>query len=205
MSVFQIRATNLQKKYKRQIIINAIDFSYSSPQKVAITGINGRGKSTLVKLISGYVTPSSGQIEYTFGGEKIEIENVFNHISIVAPYLDLIENMTAIEMLQFHLKHKPAVNQFQAIDLLDLAYLLEHQNKPISSFSSGMKQRLKLILALTGQSQVILLDEPVSNLDVTGRDWFKRMFLEFTPNKLVFIASNSVQEELALCESTINL
>jgi ABC-type multidrug transport system ATPase subunit len=205
MSAFTICATNLQKKYNKQVIIEALSFTYTAPQTIAITGINGRGKSTLIKLISGYVTPSLGQIEYTFGEEKIAIEDVFNYISIAAPYLDLIENMTALEMLQFHIKHKPTINQLSALELLELAYLVEHKNKPIASFSSGMKQRLKLVLAITANVPLLLLDEPTSNLDAKAKVWLSDVFSIYCKNKLVFIATNSVSEELKLCRQIIEL
>jgi ABC-type multidrug transport system ATPase subunit len=199
MTNFTVKASQLTKNFGKQKVIDTIDFSFSAPQTIAITGINGKGKSTLIQLISGYFSPSSGSIEYSFGQSKIKIDDLFQYVSIAAPYLDLIENMTLTELVVFHLNHKPAQNNLKANDLMDLAYLSEHATKMIDSFSSGMKQRLKLVLALTSQTPVILLDEPVSNLDEKAKKWFQETFHQFCQDKLVFIATNSVKEEVGLC------
>jgi ABC-type multidrug transport system ATPase subunit len=203
MSDFKITASKITKKFKRNSILNDISFSFDAPECVGIIGENGKGKSTLMKIISGYLTPTSGTIEYSFDNKKIETDNLFQFISFAAPYLELIENMTLIESIDFHLLHKSS--NLNTKELVDLAYLQEHQNKLVGSFSSGMKQRLKLALALSSQTPLILLDEPTSNLDQKAKSWFQTTFQSFCQDKLVFIASNSIQEELSLCQSIIML
>jgi ABC-type multidrug transport system ATPase subunit len=203
MSDFKITASKITKKFKRNIILNDISFSFNGPISVGITGENGKGKSTLMKIISGYLSPSSGSIEYSFGNKKIETEDLFHSISFAAPYLDLIENLTLLESIDFHLLHKSS--NLNAKELINLAYLQDHQNKLVSSFSSGMKQRLKLALTLSSKSPLVLLDEPTSNLDQKAKSWFQSTFQSFCQDKLVFIASNSIQEELSLCQNIIAL
>jgi ABC-type multidrug transport system ATPase subunit len=200
---FKIIASKITKKFRRNTILNDISFSFNAPTSVGITGENGKGKSTLMKIISGYLTPTSGTIEYSFDNKKIETEDIFQSISFAAPYLDLIENMTLIESIDFHLLHKSS--NLNTKELIDLAYLQEHQNKLVGSFSSGMKQRLKLALALSSKTPLILLDEPTSNLDQKAKSWFQTTFQSFCQDKMVFIASNSIQEELSLCQNVIAL
>jgi ABC-type multidrug transport system ATPase subunit len=200
---FKITASKITKKFRRNTILNDISFSFDAPISVGITGENGKGKSTLMKIISGYLTPTSGTIEYSFGEKKIETEDLYQFISFAAPYLDLIENMTLIESIDFHLLHKSS--NLNTKELIDLAYLQEHQNKLVGSFSSGMKQRLKLALALSSKTPLILLDEPTSNLDQKAKSWFQATFQSFCQDKMVFIASNSIQEELSLCQNVIAL
>ncbi len=205
MPEFKIVASNIQKKYGRNTIIESISFSYQSPTVVGITGANGKGKSTLLKMISGYLSATSGSIEYSFGVKKIEHEDLFEYTSIVAPYLDLVDNMKVHEAINFHLLHKPAMNQLSTPDILELTYLNDHRNKLIGSLSSGMKQRLKLGLALSSQTPFILLDEPTSNLDQKAKNWFHETFRNYCKDKLVFIATNAVPEEMVLCEAFIQV
>jgi ABC-type multidrug transport system ATPase subunit len=205
MLEFKITASNIQKKYGRNTIIDAISFSYQSPAVIGITGANGKGKSTLLKMISGYLSASSGSIEYSFGGKIIEQESIYEYLSFVAPYLDLVDNMKVHEAIDFHLLHKPAMNELIATNILELTYLNEHQNKLIGSLSSGMKQRLKLGLALSSQIPFILLDEPTSNLDEKAKNWFHETFRNYAQDKLIFIATNAISEEMVLCQQFINL
>jgi ABC-type multidrug transport system ATPase subunit len=203
MSDFKITASQITKSFKRNIILSNINFSFNAPMSVGITGENGKGKSTLIKIISGYLTPTSGTIEYSFDGKEIATEDLFQYISFTGPYVDLIENMTLIESIDFHLLHK--ASNLNTNELIDLAYMNEHKNKLVGSFSSGMKQRLKLALTLSSKTPLILLDEPTSNLDQKAKSWFQTTFQSFCKEKLVFIASNSIQEELSHCQNIIAL
>jgi ABC-type multidrug transport system ATPase subunit len=205
MPEFKITASNIQKKYGRNTIIETISFTYQSPTVIGITGANGKGKSTLLKMISGYLSATSGSIEYSFGNKVLEQETLFEHISIVAPYLDLIDNMKVYEAIDFHLLHKSAINQLSTPDILELTYLNDHRSKLIGSLSSGMKQRLKLGLALSSQTPFILLDEPTSNLDEKAKNWFHETFRNYCKDKLVFIATNAIPEEMVLCKEFIQL
>jgi ABC-type multidrug transport system ATPase subunit len=202
---FQIIANSLQKKYNRQIIIDQLSFTYKAPESIAIIGANGKGKSTLLQILSGYITPNSGSVEYLYNQHQLKPEDFYRCISIAAPYLDLIENFKLQELVEFQLLHKPADQNLNAKEIIHLAYLNDHQNKTLATFSSGMKQRLKLVLAITANVPLIFLDEPTSNLDIKAKYWLSDLFSSFCKEKLVFVASNSVPEELMLTQNQIQL
>lgn len=177
------------RRFNQEWIFRNIGYQFLAGNKYAVLGPNGSGKSTLLSLILGNLSPSEGRIAYRTQ-KDIPIENVYQHISFAAPYLDLIEEFTLQETIDFHFKFKPlyqGVSQEQVLDLLGLA---KSQDKALKYFSSGMKQRTKLALACCTGNPVLLLDEPTSNLDQQGISWYNELIEKFTADKLVIVGSN---------------
>lgn len=199
----EIALENLSKKYHREWIFKNINTKLISGKSYAITGPNGSGKSTFIQVIAGALIPSSGNIIYQ-NGQNIPVEDVYQHLSFASPYLELIEEFTLTEFLQFHFKFKSIKTGMDINDIIEVTYLNDARNKYIKNFSSGMKQRLKLALCFFAETPIILLDEPTSNLDEKGINWYKDHIQNNTSNKLVIIASNQ-KEEYTHCNSIINI
>lgn len=161
----QITANNLGKRYNRDWIFRHFNYQFLPAKRYAITGPNGSGKSTLLQVIAGAVLQSEGDI--TFEKEKkIAGENIYQQLSFAGPYLELVEEMTATEILNFHAAFKPLTKSIDII--LEEVALSNASNKQIRYFSSGMKQRLKLAQAFYSNTNILLLDEPTTNLDEEG-------------------------------------
>lgn len=195
----KITLENITKRFNREVIFKNINYELSSGKKYAIIGPNGSGKSTLLQVISGYVRPSAGRLLYD--NRTIEEQPVFDKLAIVTPYLELIEEFTLSEQFDFHFKFKESKLSKEAF--LNKCYLKDAENKQVKYFSSGMKQRLKLALALFSNVELLLLDEPTTNMDQQGVDWYKNQVKEIS-DKLVVVASNQTFE-YEFCTDTINI
>lgn len=196
----QISLTNTGKRYNREWIFRHFDYEFLPGKKYAITGSNGSGKSTLLQVIAGALTHNEGSIQMTFNGKSLSEENCFKHISIAAPYLELIEEMTANEFLSFHTQFK-SLNSSKA-EILATINLEKAADKQIRYYSSGMKQRLKLAQAFFSNAPVLLLDEPTTNLDADGITLYQQLITDCTQNKLVIISSND-RQEYNFCEEVV--
>ncbi len=170
----------------------------------AITGPNGSGKSTLLQIIAGATLHSEGTISWQLAVDNLQLANekVYENISIAAPYLDLIEEMSAIELLTFHASFKTLTKPFA--EILLAVGLEKAANKQIRYYSSGMKQRLKLAQAFFTETSVLLLDEPTTNLDEDGIAIYKKLWKENTTNRLVIVSSND-KVEYEECEEVIGI
>lgn len=186
----KIQLEDAGKRYRMDWIFRRLSMTFQSGERWAILGPNGSGKSTLLKVLSGHLTPSKGNVSFEYQGVKIEEDKVYQSISYAAPYIELIEEFTLEEALQFHAKLKPLLPGFTPAQLFDLLALPRTRQKEIRFFSSGMKQRLKLALAVCSDTPVLLLDEPATNLDVQGIEWYKKLISDFAAQRLVIIASN---------------
>ena len=200
----QIILTNIGKRFNREWIFRNLDYTFTAPKKYAITGSNGSGKSTLLQVIAGAVTHNEGAITIKNGqretpNEKRETE-LYQHIAIAAPYLELIEEMTANELLDFHAAFKPlSVSKEEALRIVNLE---KAAHKQVRYYSSGMKQRLKLAQAFFSHVPVLLLDEPTTNLDLDGIALYRHLIKEHTNDKLVIVSSND-RQEYDFCEEVI--
>ncbi len=183
------------RRFNREWIFNHIDYSFESGKSYAILGINGSGKSTLLQVISGALTTSVGDISYTIEDKQIPVEQLFNYFSLAAPYLDLIEEFTLLETLDFHFNFKKRINNLNNNELVDLLDMQKSKNKQLKYFSSGMKQRVKLLLAFCSDTPLLLLDEPTANLDEQGINWYLDLVKSFAGNdRLVIVCSNQAHE-----------
>ena len=197
-----ITLSGVGKKYRRWVFKH-IDFQFSSSSSYGIAGRNGTGKSTLMRIISGFLTPSRGTVTYHDGRSSITLDNFGPMVSFVAPYISIIEELTVEEHIDFHFRFQQASN-LTGKSVLEIVKLKEHGRTLVSDLSSGMMQRLKLGLALISSTPVLLLDEPTSYLDRENRTWFHSMIDQYRDNRLVIIASND-PEDLELCEQIIDV
>lgn len=188
-----ITVEGLSKRFNREWIFRNFSHEFKPGNVYAITGPNGSGKSTLLSVLWGQVPPTSGNLKYHAAAE-IPVEDIHKHISIATPYMDLIEDFTLAEILQFHFKLKPIRNNLSHEQLIEKLYLTESKDKQIRNFSSGMKQRLKLGLAFFTQSSIIYLDEPGSHLDEVAFQWYCDHLAAVPKECTIFIGSNDPAE-----------
>jgi ABC-type multidrug transport system ATPase subunit len=205
MNNMQIQVSAASKRFNKEWIFSNLNFSFTTGQHYALIGNNGSGKSTLLQIIAGYIGLTKGEIHWTnTAGDAIDSANVFHHISIAAPYLELVEEFTALEQIAFHQQFKPLQNGLSPIELLEKIGLSNAANKQIRNFSSGMKQRLKLALAIFDQAPILLLDEPCSNLDQEGIQTYHQLMQAYAMHKLIIVASNDPQE-YKFCSQQVSL
>ncbi len=197
----KITLQNLGKRYNREWIFRHIEYEFIVGKKYAITGSNGSGKSTLLQVIAGSLMHNEGSVEM-HSGQLLPNEQHYQHISIATPYLELIEEMTALEMLSFHSTFKQLI--LPAAEILQIVNLQASANKQIRYYSSGMKQRLKLALAFFSKTPILLLDEPTTNLDEDGIALYHQLIKNYTTNKLVIVCSNDKQE-YSFCEEVLEM
>ena len=198
-----IRLTNTGKRFNREWIFRGMDYHFKQGNSYAITGANGSGKSTLLQVIAGALMHSEGTIDYS-DNRNVNIESAiaYKNISIAAPYLELIEEMTALEFLAFHTSFKKLIKP--AKDILQEVSLETAANKQIRYYSSGMKQRLKLAQAFFSDTTALLLDEPTTNLDEAGIQLYKSLISKYTTNRLVIVCSND-RNEYEFCGEVIKI
>jgi ABC-2 type transport system ATP-binding protein len=199
-----IELNQVAKRYQLDWIFKNINLTFQEGRSYAITGPNGSGKSTLMKIISGFLSPSRGQVGFVHQAKPLHKDEVYRHISFSAPYIDLIEEYTLKELILFYRGLQPLAKGLQPTDVLKLLHLPRASNKPIKYFSSGMKQRVKLALSICSDTPALLLDEPTTNLDEQGAEWYRSLIEEFKGNRLLIVASN-VPSDFDFCEESIHI
>lgn len=179
---------NIGKKYNRQWLFKGITINLESGDSLAITGVNGAGKSTLLQIIFGLIQPSEGIIRLN-GKEDY---NAHLHFSIASPYMELPNEFSIREIRSLHEKLgklNMSENEFLTYARFDAKDAL----KPVKLFSSGMTQRLKTALCMASLADIILLDEPLTNMDAFGEAWYKENLYRLE-DKIAIVAGNNPQE-----------
>jgi len=199
-----IHLSNAGKRFNRDWIFRKATLTFLPGQSYAITGSNGSGKSTLLQAVCGSLEISEGKIEWTIDDKKVEADKVFKHLTLAAPYVEVIEEMTAIEFLQFHQKFKPLQPQVSIKEIVQIIGLEKSATKQIRYFSSGMKQRIKLAQAIFTEAPLLLLDEPCTNLDTTGFDLYHNLIANYAKSKTIIVSSNDVNE-YSFCNNVISI
>ena len=200
----KILAENLEKKFRQEYVIKNFNFEFQDHQKYAIVGPNGSGKSTLLQLLSQFSLPTKGSVKYLDNqGNPVDSDLAFKQISFAAPYNEIIEEFTVIELISFlvNIQYLPA--EFNINIFEEFSELKTNPNKLIRDFSSGMKQKTKLTLALSAPRPFLFLDEPTTNLDLKSKTWFQNK-LESEKDKLILIASNE-ESEIKYCQERIQI
>lgn len=198
-----ITLEDIGRRFNQEWIFKGINYKFNSGERYAILGPNGSGKSTLLSVILGNLSPSEGTITYE-EGKTVPVDRIYQYISFAAPYLDLIEEFTLSETIDFHFKFKKPHGNFDERMVLDLLGLKKSQDKALKHFSSGMKQRTKLVLACCTETPILLLDEPTSNLDQQGVLWYHELIARFTSDRLVIVGSNQ-EAEYSFCNHFVQI
>jgi len=200
----KISLEHIGRRFNREWIFRDINYEFESGSSYAVLGANGAGKSTLLQVISGSLSSSEGKISYLQGDTTIDQEKVFIHLSMAAPYLELIEEFTLIELIDFHFRFKKYRKGFNRKGVIELLGLNNSEFKAIKYFSSGMKQRVKLALAFCSDTSILLLDEPASNLDQQGLEWYRSLASTLSSDRLLIICSNQ-EQEYSFCNHKLNI
>ncbi len=203
MTNYSVTLQNLTKTFGRRLIFNNIDAQFSSGNIYGLAGNNGSGKSTLAKIIAGIISPTSGKVVHKLEKATINSDNIHQHLGFVAPYLILYDEFSAEENLQHSLNIRGLKSEQEKIKfLLNRFDLYDRKSDLLKGYSSGMKQRIKFIFALLHNPELLIFDEPTSNLDIKGKDTVYSIIEEEEKNKIVILASNE-ESDLALCKTVI--
>ena len=200
----KIIAQNLGKKFRNEWIFRNLNYKFQSEESYTFVGANGSGKSTLLQVLSGFMPHSEGFINYEINQKTLTIDSFYKHLVIASPYLELIEDFTLTEIIEFHVKFKPFKNNFSTTDFIDFIELPKAKNKEVKFFSSGMKQRVKLGLAFWSDCEILMLDEPTSNLDANATDWYLQNVQAYSKNRLLLLCSNQ-PSEYEFCKNILNI
>jgi ABC-type multidrug transport system ATPase subunit len=197
--ILEIILENIGKRFNRDWIFRDVNVTFTHGVRCAILGNNGSGKSTFLQLISGFLVPGAGQISWKKDNQLIDVDQVYSHIAIATPFLALYDQFTLQENVDFFLKFKKFKEGIDAKSFAEVIQLEQHRNKQLQHFSSGMRQRVKLGLAILADTPVLLLDEPVSHLDKNAIAWFRSLLENNVDDRSLFVASNSHPDETFLC------
>jgi ABC-type multidrug transport system ATPase subunit len=207
----KISLTDAGKRFNRDWIFRHLSYEFSAGHSYAIIGPNGSGKSTLLQVLSGAMQVNEGKLQFEVGsrdtitiGSGVNSEEVYNHVSICAPYLELLEEMTLKEFLDFHSHFKPFLSSVTAGKIISLLGLEDAAGKQIRYYSSGMKQRVKLAQAVFSDVPAVLLDEPCTNLDAAGVDLYLQLINDYCKNRLVIVSSND-EAEYGFCKERLSI
>lgn len=205
MSKYSVEAKELNKTFGRRLIFNGIKFRYDESGVFGISGPNGSGKSTLVKIIAGLISPTKGIIIHKNSEDEIISEKLHNHIGFVSPYLVLYEEFTAWENLEIFSKIRDTnLDKNYAKDMLNRFLLYSRKDDFVKTYSSGMKQRMKFIFALIHSPELLIFDEPTSNLDDEGKNSVYEIIKDKSKDGIILIASND-KADLDLCSQILDL
>ena len=190
-----IQLHDIGKRFGKHWLFKGINAEFNSGDRIGITGINGSGKSTLLQIAAGISQPSSGSVEYE--GEKLKsADDLPGQLAMISPYMDLPEQLKLKELFDFHQKFIPMKPQIDLDAFCKITTLEGKEGQLVKSFSSGMKQRLKLGLAFLSEANILMLDEPCSNLDGSGKSLYKKLITEYSAGRMILIASNEAEVEL---------
>ena len=199
----KIELQEIGRRYNQNWIFRNFNGRFESNTRYAILGSNGSGKSTFLKVLSGALTPSEGKIRFHAKAEEIDIDKAYTQVSYAAPYIELLEEFTLDEMMDFHFRFKKMQYRFSKEEILSFIGLKNARFRELRYFSSGMKQRVKLALACFADSPLVLLDEPASNLDSEGEQWYLDLVEKtWEENRILVVASNR-KEEYGFCTQHI--
>ncbi|MEY3398071.1 MAG: hypothetical protein RL220_665 [Bacteroidota bacterium] len=201
----ELSILSLGKRFNREWIFNEVNAVISSGEQAAIIGSNGSGKSTLLQCILGSMSSSVGSVELSIDGSQIPREKQFTYFSIAAPYASLYEDFTLRESITFHSKFKHFLPGIGENEIAGLTGLSRHLDKKIRHFSSGMRQRVKLSLAVLSDVPIVCLDEPCSHLDEEGEKWYGTFVQQYMGNRLMLVASNHLDTETFFCKKQIRV
>lgn len=197
MSDYLLKTINLTKQYKKQKAVDNISVHIERGAIYGLIGRNGAGKTTFLKMISRLAAPTSGEIEL-FGYQKKAIDNVYDRIGMLIEEPGLYPNLNAFDNLKLKAICMGVYKKESINDILEIVGLNTTGNKKIKNFSLGMKQRLGIGMALVGEPDLLVLDEPINGLDPQGIVEVRDILLKLNQERnITVIISSHILEELS--------
>lgn len=201
----EIQLNHIGKKFQRDWIFKEVNIVLQDSDKLAILGANGSGKSTLLQILSGYLTPSAGAITWKVNNTLISVNHLYPRVSLATPYMALYDEFTLKENIEFFLSFKSFQHALTPLAFAERIGLQKHFDRPLRDYSSGMRQRVKLGLAIVAETDLLLLDEPSSHLDVNAIKWYVDLVEEFSQNRITVVASNKEEAEIPFCTKRLDI
>lgn len=191
--------------FKSRPVFNPVSMQFPAGSECLICGTNGSGKSTLGRILAGELTPSDGDVHWSHGKQRLEVDALCKLSQRVSPMTALHPQLTIAELVAFQGQFLPWPSPTAAQELLNGAGLTKHMNKAYRDLSSGMQQRVKLALALASQAGLIVLDEPCANLDASGVAWYRKALQEIRGLVTLVVCSNDREEDFINPDFTLKL
>ncbi len=190
----KIKLEHISKRFQRYWIFREVNYVFEGPGAYALLGPNGCGKSTLLRIVAGMQGASKGKVIFDHSGNGVEITDIFKYISFCAPGMEVVEELTLREFMEFHFSFKQPLPGLDIDQIISMVGLKDTGDKTIGDYSSGMKQRVKLAQAIFSDTPVLLLDEPCTNLDQQGVAQYQGWIDQYARGRLVVVASNDERE-----------
>ena len=193
--MFQLNAEHIFKSFSFRQVLRDINFTLEDGDCLVITGRNGSGKSTLMKLLAGLLSPDSGRVDFQLDGNRLNKKNRKRYVGLVCPDVMLYDELTALENLKFLSSISGSdISRAELVERIKRAGLGNRENDLVGSYSTGMKQRIKLAFALLNQPKLLLLDEPNSNLDQDGQKLMENIIERQKQSGILILATNQLEQ-----------
>lgn len=180
------------KQFYRNWLFRQLSLELGPGDSLALIGHNGSGKSTLLRIIASQMIPTEGKVTLQMNGKPVPANQMYQHLSWSAPYVGLFPELTLRE--QFRLQARFRSMLLPETEFLSALALANEADKPLRFYSSGMLQRAKVGLALFAKSELLLLDEPTSNMDEGNAALIQELLSSFQGDRILVLASNLERE-----------
>ena len=196
-----LRTDNLTKKFKKQTAVNGVSLNIPKGQVYGLLGPNGAGKSTTLKMITGILKPTDGEI---FFDGKLWSRDALSEIGALIENPPIYDNLSARENLKVRALLL-GVGEERIDEVLKIVSLENTGKKKSGQFSLGMKQRLGIAMALLGNPKLLILDEPTNGLDPIGIEELRELIRSFPKQGITVILSSHILSEVQLIADHVGI
>ena len=201
-----LKVTKLGMRFGSNLLFRDLSLGLNDGELLVVVGANGLGKTTLLKILAGLIPPSAGTISLSIDGKEIPNNDRMRHIGLVSSEVKMYANLSARENLRFLACARLGRSCATRIDgLLNRVGLLHRADERVYVFSSGMEQRLRLAAALLFEPKLLLLDEPMVNLDEEGRELVGDVITSATRQGSAAILATNIPEVASLATNRLDL
>lgn len=207
MAVNMIELESVSKKFAEQTVLANVNMSVKEGEIVGLLGPNGSGKTTMIRLMNGVITPTSGRLSVSGMDPQMNGDEIRKISGILTENAGLYHEMSGIDNLTFFAKLYGHYDKKQIESLLEEFELTEHQHKKVGTYSTGMKRRLGIIKAILHQPKLLFLDEPTNGLDPEGIKLVLRFIKELNERQgtTIFLCSHILHQLENVCQQYLFL